>query len=106
VLPYLGILFVESGYHQKYTELTLPQLLGLSSVPDFPATVAPSSALSSRLVQLMRPGGSRRGASSGGWSIIKQLRTRSLAPVAAGRRAARAPAFAIGLAPAVLTLAL
>ena len=39
-LPYLGILFVEPGYHQKYTELTLPQALGLSSVPDFPATVA------------------------------------------------------------------
>ena len=35
-LPYLGILFVEPGYHQKYTELTLPQLLGLTSVPDFP----------------------------------------------------------------------
>lgn len=39
-LPYLGILFVEPGYHQKYTELTLPQVLGLSSVPDFPAMVA------------------------------------------------------------------
>ena len=31
---------MEPGYHQKYTELTLPQLLGLTSVPDFPATVA------------------------------------------------------------------
>jgi GDP-L-fucose synthase len=40
VVPYLGIVFVEVGYHQKYTELTLPQDLGLSSVPDFPATVA------------------------------------------------------------------
>jgi hypothetical protein len=39
-LPYLGVVFVEPGYHQKYTELTLPQLLGLSSVPDHPATVA------------------------------------------------------------------
>jgi hypothetical protein len=39
-LPYLGIVFVEQGYHQKYTELTLPQLLGLSSVPDYPAIVA------------------------------------------------------------------
>jgi hypothetical protein len=38
--PYLGVLFVEPGYHQKYTELTLPQLLGLSSVPDYPAMVA------------------------------------------------------------------
>jgi hypothetical protein len=39
-LPYLGILFVEPGYHQKYTELTLPQLVGLTSVPDFPSVVA------------------------------------------------------------------
>jgi hypothetical protein len=39
-MPYLGILFVLPGYHQKYTELTLPQLLGLTSVPDFPSTVA------------------------------------------------------------------
>jgi hypothetical protein len=39
-LPYLGIVFLEQGYHQKYTELTLPQLLGLTSVPDFPAMVA------------------------------------------------------------------
>src|SRR6266511_78241 len=38
-LPYLGILFLEPGYHQKYTELTLPQAVGLSSVPDFPSTV-------------------------------------------------------------------
>jgi hypothetical protein len=38
--PYLGIVFLEPGYHQKYTELTLPQLLGLTSVPDFPAMVA------------------------------------------------------------------
>jgi hypothetical protein len=39
-LPYLVIVFVEPGYHQKYTELTLPQLVGLTSVPDFPSTVA------------------------------------------------------------------
>jgi hypothetical protein len=39
-IPYLGIVVVEPGYHQKYTELTLPQALGLTSVPDFPATVA------------------------------------------------------------------
>ena len=39
-VPYLGIVFLEPGYHQKYTELTLPQLLGLTSVPDFPSMVA------------------------------------------------------------------
>jgi hypothetical protein len=39
-LPLVGIVFVEAGYHQKYTELTLPQALGLTSVPDFPSYVA------------------------------------------------------------------
>jgi hypothetical protein len=39
-IPYLGIVFLEPGYHQKYTELTLPQVVGLTSVPDFPAVVA------------------------------------------------------------------
>jgi hypothetical protein len=39
-IPYLAIVFVEPGYHQKYTELTLPQLVGLTSVPDFPSVVA------------------------------------------------------------------
>ena len=29
-LPYFGILFVEPGYHQKYTELTIPQIVGLT----------------------------------------------------------------------------
>jgi hypothetical protein len=40
VVPYFGIVFVEVGYHQKYTELTLPQVVGLTSVPDFPSMVA------------------------------------------------------------------
>jgi hypothetical protein len=39
-IPYIGILSLERGYHQKYTELTLPQAVGLTSVPDFPSTVA------------------------------------------------------------------
>jgi hypothetical protein len=39
-IPYLGVVFLEPGYHQKYTELTLPQLVGLTSVPDFPSVVA------------------------------------------------------------------
>src|SRR5437879_3206037 len=39
VLPYLGIRFTLAGYHQKYTELTLPQSLGLTAMPDFPGMV-------------------------------------------------------------------
>jgi hypothetical protein len=111
-VPYLGVLLVEPGYHQKYTELTLPQLLGLSSAPDFPSMVA---LLISAYFCL-------RTFDSAGWQ----------APVAAGLAAGYsialkpsnalflfAPAvlflvrrwravlpFALGLAPALLTLAL
>ena len=39
-MPYLGIAFVEPGYHQKWTELTVPQFVGLTPGADFPSTVA------------------------------------------------------------------
>ena len=113
VVPYLGILFVEPGYHQKYTELTLPQLLGLTSVPDFPATVGAPG-----LRVLLPPRGSSRpgwqpAAAAGlaaGWSIaIKPsnaifLVAPALLLIVVRRRALLA--FVVGLAPALLTLAL
>jgi len=40
VLPYAGIRYALAGYHQKYTELTLPQVLGLGAMADFPSMVA------------------------------------------------------------------
>jgi hypothetical protein len=40
VLPYVGIPYALHGYHQKYTELTLPQVLGLGAMADFPSVVA------------------------------------------------------------------
>jgi hypothetical protein len=111
-IPYLGIVFVEPGYHQKYTELTLPQLVGLTSVPDFPATVAliVSAYLCLRVLDSPR------------WEVA------ALAGLAAGYSIAMKPSnaiflvapfllllverwrallsFAAGVAPAVLTLAL
>ena len=39
-VPYLGSAFVEPGYHQKWSELTLPQFVGLTPGADFPSTVA------------------------------------------------------------------
>ena len=36
LLPYLGILVHRPGYHEKYTELTLPQALGLACRPRLP----------------------------------------------------------------------
>jgi hypothetical protein len=112
VVPYLGVVIVEAGYHQKYTELTLPQLLGLSSAPDFPSMVA---LLVSAYFCL-------RAFDSRGWQAA------AAAGLAAGYSIAIKPSnsiylfapallfivlrwravipFALGLAPALLTLAL
>ena len=111
-LPYLGILFVEPGYHQKYTELTLPQVLGLSSVPDFPATVAllVAAYLCLRATEVT---GWHAAAAAGlacGYSLaIKPSNAIFLFAPAIFLLACRwsaLPVFAAGLAPAVLTLAL
>jgi len=40
VVPYVGIWYALPGYHQKWTELTLPQILGLGAMSDFPSMVA------------------------------------------------------------------
>ena len=111
-LPYLGILFVEQGYHQKYTELTLPQVLGLASVPDFPAMVAllVSAYFCLRTLEVagwMTPVAAGLAA---GYSIaIKPSNSIFLvAPLllflVEKRRALLT--FAAGLAPALLTLAI
>jgi hypothetical protein len=39
-VPFIGILFTDTGYHQRYTELLLPQALGLTALADFPTMVA------------------------------------------------------------------
>jgi hypothetical protein len=112
VVPYLGILFVEPGYHQKYTELTLPQLLGLTSVPDFPATVA-LLVCAFFCLRALDSNGWQPAVAAGlaaGWSIaIKPsnaifLVAPALLLIVERRRAL--PAFVMGLAPAVLTLVL
>jgi hypothetical protein len=112
LLPYLGILVVEPGYHQKYTELTLPQQLGLSSVPDFPATVAllVAAYLCLRAADSRGWQAALAAGLAAGWSIaIKPSNAIFLvAPVLflliERRRALLV--FAAGLAPALLTLAL
>jgi hypothetical protein len=111
-VPYLGIVFVEPGYHQKYTELTLPQLVGLTSVPDFPSVVALLVGAYFCVRALDSPGWHAPAAAglAAGYSIaikpsnslflvapaltLVLLRWRALVP------------FALGLAPALLTLAL
>ena len=40
IVPFLGVLYTNTGYHQRYTELTLPQGFGLTAMSDFPTMVA------------------------------------------------------------------
>jgi hypothetical protein len=111
-LPYFGILFVEPGYHQKYTELTLPQLVGLTSVPDFPAMVAllAAAALSLRVLDARTWHYAASAGLATGISIaIKPSNTIWLVTpfllFAVERRRALLP-YVAGLAPAAVTLAL
>jgi hypothetical protein len=39
-VPFVGILYTNTGYHQRYTELLLPQAFGLTALADFPTMVA------------------------------------------------------------------
>src|SRR5439155_2774928 len=95
----------------KYTQLTLLQLLGLTAVPDFPATVA-LLVCAFFCLRAVESGGWRPSAAAGlaaGWSIaIKPSNTIFLvAPVLlliVERRRAL-PMFLAGLLPAALTLA-
>jgi hypothetical protein len=111
-LPYLGILSVQPGYHQKYTELTLPQALGLSSVPDFPSTVG--LIVAAYLALRATEGASWHAAAGSGLAAgyaIAIKPSNALFLVAPAvlllvvRRRQVLP-FAVGLAPALLTLAL
>jgi hypothetical protein len=40
VIPFVGIRYALHGYHQKWTELTMPQLLGLGAMSDYPSMIA------------------------------------------------------------------
>jgi hypothetical protein len=111
-VPYLGIVFLEPGYHQKYTELTLPQGLGLTSVPDFPSTVAliVSAYLCLRAVDSARwETGALAGLAAGYSIAIKPSNSIFLVAPAlllVVERWRSLLAFAAGLAPSLLTLAL
>jgi hypothetical protein len=111
-LPYIGILVVEAGYHQKYTELTLPQFLGLSSAPDFPSTVALLVGAYFCLRTLDTrgwPSAAAAGLATGYAIAIKPSNSIFLfAPALLFLFAARRAVipFAVALAPPLLTLAL
>lgn len=44
VVPLVGIKFADTGYHQRWTELLLPQSYGLSVMSDFPSMVVLAAA--------------------------------------------------------------
>jgi hypothetical protein len=44
LVPFVGVLYANDGYHQRYTELLLPQAFGLTAMADFPAMVATIAA--------------------------------------------------------------
>jgi hypothetical protein len=44
-VPFIGVLYTNTGYHQRYTEVVLPQGFGLTAMADFPAMVALTVAL-------------------------------------------------------------
>jgi hypothetical protein len=111
-LPYFGILFVEPGYHQKYTELTLPHVLGLTAMSDFPTMVGLIVSAYFCLRALQSGNWITMGASglAAGYAIaIKPSSAIFLfapAVLLLAKRWRTALPFAIGVAPALLTLAL
>jgi len=112
LVPYFGIVFVEAGYHQKYTELTLPQVVGLTSVPDFPSMVAllVSAYLCLRALDSARwEIGALAGLAAGYSIAIKPSNALFLVAPAVlliVERWRSLLAFAAGLAPSLLTLAI
>ena len=44
VVPLIGIKYTSVGYHQRYTELLLPQSLGLTAMSDFPSMAVSAAA--------------------------------------------------------------
>ena len=113
LVPIIGIKYTDAGYHQRYTELLLPQSLGLTAMSDFPSMVASIVAayFTLRAIQDDSPwDGVVAGLCAGIAIGIKP----SNAPLIVGiglallwaRRRRAAASTVAGLAPGVLTLAL
>jgi hypothetical protein len=115
VVPFIGIRYTNTGYHQKYTELLLPQAFGLSAMADFPTTVATlvsvyfcMRTLTSEHPELLD--GLACGAAAGIAIAIKPSTSIFLAGIAVAlalrRRAAIAGCVFAGMVPALAALAL
>jgi hypothetical protein len=114
VVPFIGIVYTNTGYHQRYTELTLPQAFGLTAMSDFPTMVAALVSLYfvARIVLDRAPtifDGVAGGVAAGAAIAIKPSTALFLAgPVLAfayRRTVVPIAGYAAGLAPALLALA-
>jgi hypothetical protein len=113
VLPFVGILYTDAGYHQKYTEQLLPQAFGLTALADFPTTVATLVAIyfCVRALWSEHPllfDGVAAGVAAGAAIAIKPATSLFLVGPALAfayrRRFGLAGAMLAGLAPAVVAL--
>lgn len=112
-IPYLAIPLFVDRYHEKFTELFLPQALGLSALGDFPSMVAllVATYLLFRSFDAPNPRAAAAAGIAAGFAIgIKPANALFLPAVAVGLALARRPrealGFAAGIAPALLTLLL
>jgi hypothetical protein len=113
LVPLIGIKYTDAGYHQRYTELLLPQSLGLTAMSDFPSMVASVVAayFALRAVQEDMPwDGVFAGLFAGIALGIKPSNAPLLVGIGlallAARRVRSIAYLAAGLAPGVLALAL
>lgn len=112
-VPFIGVKFTDYLYHQRYTELTLPQGFGLTAMADFPSMVFVLVAVYFGLRVLERPDAIEALASGLAAGIAVTIKPAS-APFLGGlvlgflyrRRIAGAAYLVAGIAPAVATLAL
>jgi hypothetical protein len=114
-VPFIGIAYTNVGYHQRYTELLLPQAFGLTGLADFPTMVATLVAIyfCARDVLSDRPqllDALAAGVAGGAAVAIKPSTALFLAGPALAfayrRRFTSAGLFVLGMAPALLALGL
>jgi hypothetical protein len=112
-VPFIGIKFTDYLYHQRYTELTLPQGFGLTGMADFPSMVAVLVCVYFALRVLEQPDAVESiaaGLAAGVAIAIKPSNSVFVAGLILGvlyrRRFVGAAYLLVGLAPAIATLAL
>ena len=112
-VPFIGIKYTDHFYHQRYTELTLPQAFGLTAMSDFPSMVAVLVCVYFAFRIMKRPDtidALACGLAGGTAFAIKPSNSVFLAGIILGlayrRRLAGAAYVLAGLTPALVTLAL